>query len=50
MHESFAGFLEWTSIISEAVAIVTGLVAVWREGYLAPVSWPHLTTHRAAVR
>lgn len=50
VNESFAGFWEWTSIVSEAVAIVAGLVAVLREGHLTPAVRPGLSTHRAGVR
>lgn len=41
VHESWSGTWEWTAAISEAVAIVAGLVAAWREGYLRTRSRPN---------
>jgi hypothetical protein len=38
VHESWDGGWQWTAAVSEAVAIVAGLVAAWREGYLRPGS------------
>lgn len=35
VHEQWSGFFVWAAAISEAVAIVTGPVAAWREGYLS---------------
>ncbi|MQA13450.1 MAG: hypothetical protein GEV09_04530 [Pseudonocardiaceae bacterium] len=35
IHEQWAGWLVWTAFGSEGVAIVAGVLAAWREGYLS---------------
>lgn len=52
VHESWSGGWQWTAAVSEAVAILAGLVAAVREGYLTGGSRmrPHQVTRRSALR
>lgn len=48
VHERWSGGYIWAAFISEAVAVVVGLAAFWREGAFAPRRTPGSGARRAA--
>jgi hypothetical protein len=48
VEESFSGGNEWISLASQAVAVVVGVLAAWREGYLSQVKLEHRPAGRRA--
>ncbi len=41
VHEHWTGGPVWTAAMSEVVAILAGVLAAWREGYLSPGQLQH---------
>lgn len=48
VNESFSGTYEWISLIAEAAAVVFGVWAAWREGYLSQVQLQNRPSGRRA--
>jgi hypothetical protein len=48
VHDHWVGGYVWTAAVSEAVAVVAGVVAAKREGFLSRPVWHRSTTLRGA--
>jgi hypothetical protein len=48
IHAHWEGFRVWAAAGSEVVAILAGLLAAWREGYLSPDQRQHGLTARGS--